>query len=129
MLRVWVPTKKSSSWMDDDEVVECEKEVWRSGVWARVRRGDLVHNTAIGDFGLVLPFAHRKRDTDAIVGDRNEGKLISDGKYLRDFTFTYDAVGHLPPWLDMLSYSPGFYHNIVASSSPSGNPVFCKSSI
>lgn len=50
-LRVWIPTKKSSSWMDDDEVVECEKEVWRSGVWARVRRGDLVHNTAIGDFG------------------------------------------------------------------------------
>lgn len=38
---------------------------------------------------------------------RNEGKLISDGKYLRDFTFTYDPVGHLPPWLDMLSYSPG----------------------
>lgn len=60
----------------------------------------------------------------------NEGKLIYDGKYLRDFQFTYDLIGHLPvspaslafveqaadthlfqPWLDMLAFPPGYYHS------------------
>ncbi|KAI5478288.1 F-box domain contaning protein [Pseudohyphozyma bogoriensis] len=102
-LKVWVPTKNGSSWMGDDEVVECEREVWRSGVWNHTKRGDVVQNVAVEPFG-------------------NIGKLLSDGKFLRDFSFTYDGVGHLPPWFDMLACSPGFYHNVVASSTP--NPVF-----
>ncbi|KAM0749816.1 hypothetical protein T439DRAFT_348592 [Meredithblackwellia eburnea MCA 4105] len=100
-LRVWVPTK--ATWMSDEEIIEVEREVWRSGVWTSTQRGDVVHNVAVGEFG-------------------NEGKLISDGKYLRDFVFTYDMVGHLPPWLDMLVLSPSYYHNVAAASS--SNPVF-----
>ncbi|KAK4696584.1 hypothetical protein P7C70_g8354, partial [Phenoliferia sp. Uapishka_3] len=100
LLRVWVPSK--SGWMDDSEMVECEREVWRSGMWAHTRRGDVVHNVALGDFG-------------------NEGKLISDGKFLRDLAFTYDVIGHLP-FLDMLHYPPAYYHNVVASST--STPVF-----
>lgn len=68
-----------------------------------MRRGDVVWNIALGDFG-------------------NEGKLISDGRFLRDLQHTFDHVGHLPSWLDMLSYSPSTYHNIIVSSL--ANPVF-----
>jgi hypothetical protein len=39
--------------MDDGDVVECEREVWRSGVWAETRRGDVVANVAITPFGNV----------------------------------------------------------------------------
>ncbi|KAL8286440.1 hypothetical protein RQP46_004457 [Phenoliferia psychrophenolica] len=99
-LRVWVPTK--TGWMDDGEVVEVEREIWRGGVWGHTKRGDVVHNVAVGDFG-------------------NEGKLISDGRFLRDFTFQFDLIGHLP-FLDMLTFAPAYYHNVVASST--SNPVF-----
>lgn len=47
-LRVWVPTAKGESWMNDTEIVECEREIWRSGrgAWANLRRGDIVVNVA-----------------------------------------------------------------------------------
>ncbi|KDE02935.1 hypothetical protein MVLG_06532 [Microbotryum lychnidis-dioicae p1A1 Lamole] len=102
-LRTWVPLSGTTSWMADSEVVECEREIWRSGVWGEMRRGDVVVNTAIAPFG-------------------NLGKLIFDGKFLRDFEYRYDVVGHLPNWLGMLSFSPQYYHNIVAASTAS--PVF-----
>ncbi|GAA6031849.1 hypothetical protein JCM8097_002019 [Rhodosporidiobolus ruineniae] len=114
-LRVWVPTAAASAqyggigggadgWMTDQEVVEAEREVWRStGCWAQLRKGDVVTNVAIPAFG-------------------NVGKLMFDGRYLRDLAFEYDVVGHLPPWLNMLALSPSYYHNIVVSSS--SNPVF-----
>lgn len=76
-LRVWVPTADGSSWMKDAEVVECEREVWRSGVWSELRRGDVVQNVAVAAFG-------------------NAGRLLSDGQYLRDLEYIYDVVGHLP---------------------------------
>ena len=103
MLRVWVPTAKGQSWMGDEELVECEREVWRAGLWHLLRRGDLVHNVAIGDFA-------------------NDGKLVSDGKYLRDLEFKFDPVGHCPDWIDMLAFAPGYHHNLIASST--NNPVF-----
>lgn len=106
-LKVWVPTKGGGSWMDDAEVIECEREVWRSGVWSEMKRGDVVSNMAISAVG-------------------NIGKLLHDGKFLRDFSFAFDAAGHLPPWLNAVVFSPGYYHNIVASSTSS--PVICTSS-
>ena len=30
VLRVWVPTKGGGTWLSDEELVECEREVWRS---------------------------------------------------------------------------------------------------
>lgn len=77
-LRVWVPTRSGESWMADGEVIECEREVWRSsGAWAQLRRGDVVANVAIPAFG-------------------NVGTLVFDGKFLRDLSFEFDVVGHLP---------------------------------
>lgn len=29
----------------------------------------------------------------------------------------------LQSWLDMLTLSPSYYHNLITSSSPQGNPV------
>lgn len=47
LLRVWVPCE--NSWMSDEEVLEVEREVHRSGVWNLLRKGDLVRNIALGD--------------------------------------------------------------------------------
>ncbi|GAA5992098.1 hypothetical protein JCM5350_006346 [Sporobolomyces pararoseus] len=104
-LRVWVPTAKGQSWMSDQELIECERELFRSGkgVWAQLRKGDVVYNTAIESFG-------------------NCGRLLFDGRYLRDLAFDFDVVGHCPSWLNMLTLSPSHYHNILASST--SNPVF-----
>ncbi|BGP30606.1 hypothetical protein JCM10296v2_002362 [Rhodotorula toruloides] len=102
-LRVWVPTRDGGSWMTDNELVECEREVYRSGVWTQLKKGDVVANV-----GVVLPFG-------------NVSKLVFDGKFLRDLSFSYDAVGHLPNWLNMLSFSPAYFHNVIVSSTP--NPV------
>ncbi|GAA5921471.1 hypothetical protein JCM3775_003064 [Rhodotorula graminis] len=103
-LRVWVPTRNGESWMADGEVIECEREVWRSsGAWAQLRRGDVVANVAIPAFG-------------------NVGTLVFDGKFLRDLSFEHDVVGHLPAWLNMLGFSPSHFHNIIVASS--SNPVF-----
>ncbi|GAA5907302.1 hypothetical protein JCM6882_002801 [Rhodosporidiobolus microsporus] len=110
-LRVWVPLASSTSaaaaegWMTDAEVVECEREVWRAGngAWAQMKKGDIVSNVACEAFG-------------------NVGKMVFDGRYLRDLAFSFDVVGHLPPWLNMLALSPSYYHNIVVSSS--SDPVF-----
>lgn len=88
ILRVWVPLTSSTStsaetiptnWMSDIDVENCETEMrycYPPGQ-ERVRRGDIVHNISMGDFG-------------------NEGRLLFDGKYLRDFCFEYDSLGHLP---------------------------------
>lgn len=100
LLRVWVPAK--SNWMDDAEVVECEREIFRAGVWSHLKRGDVVWNVAIGDFA-------------------NEGKLLFDGKYLRDLSYVYEPVGHLPSWINMLAFSPSYFHNVISSTNP--NPL------
>ncbi|GAA5950825.1 hypothetical protein JCM8115_004984 [Rhodotorula mucilaginosa] len=100
-LRVWVPTR-SVGWMTDQEVVDVEREVWKSGFWAELRKGDVVRNVAIEALG-------------------NSGVLIFDGRFLRDLAYTHDSLGHLPPWFDALSVSPSYFHNILFSSSP--NPV------
>ncbi|GAA5936294.1 uncharacterized protein JCM15063_002772 [Sporobolomyces koalae] len=104
-LRVWVPTNRGESWMTDGELIECEREIWRSGkgVWSQLRKGDIVTNIAIEAFG-------------------NLGRMIYDGKFLRDLSFEWDVVGHLPNWLNMLAFSPSHFHGILASSS--SNPVF-----
>lgn len=100
-LRVWVPTR-SVGWMTDQEVVDVEREVWKSGFWAELRKGDVVRNVAIEALG-------------------NSGVLIFDGRFLRDLAYTHDSLGHLPPWFDALSVPPSYFHNILFSSSP--NPV------
>lgn len=51
-LRVWVPMREvGGSWMGDEEVVECEREVWRCGGWREVRKGDVVANVAVRTWG------------------------------------------------------------------------------
>ena len=75
-LRVWVPTR-SVGWMTDQEVVDVEREVWKSGFWAELRKGDVVRNVAIEALG-------------------NSGVLIFDGRFLRDLAYTHDSLGHLP---------------------------------
>jgi hypothetical protein len=49
----------------------------------------------------VRPFVHGWR---AVLIART-GKLIFDGKYLRDLSFSYDPVGHLPSWINVVRFS------------------------
>ncbi|KAK4053453.1 hypothetical protein OIV83_001620 [Microbotryomycetes sp. JL201] len=101
VFRVWVPTGQGhgAEWMTTEELIECEREIWRSGVWNELRKGDVIANVAISRLG-------------------NLGRVIFDGKYLRDFMFKFDMVGHLPNWLQSLCFPPAFYHNVVATSTP-----------
>lgn len=69
------------------------------------KRGDCVHNCALGDFA-------------------NEGKVLSDGRFLRDLSFSYDAVGHLPGWLNAMAFSPSHFHSTIASSTEEGPIVY-----
>ncbi|CAO1613327.1 unnamed protein product [Parajaminaea phylloscopi] len=101
LFRVWVPTR-NSIWQSDDEVVRCERELFLAGVWSFLQRGDIVWNVAMGD-------------------ENNVGRMIFDGQYLRDLTYRFDKAGHLPPWQNMFLHSPGYYHNIIRSST--ANPV------
>ena len=115
VMRVWVPLKQGS-WMDDDEVIQCEREMWRSGIWPMVRKGDLIWNMAAGDFGneggLLTPDFLRSHYSNW----GTTGKLISDSKFLRDLAYSYDAVGHIPVslnhlnnvrWVSLFDHSPG----------------------
>ncbi|POW21979.1 hypothetical protein PSHT_01707 [Puccinia striiformis] len=113
LFKVWVPC--ADHWMSNEELAECERELWRSQVWSYLKKGDVCWNLAIGDFG-------------------NEGKLLFDGRFLRDLNFEFDEVGHLPvgqflsssftrhSWLNMLDFSPSYFHKIISSSTTS--PIF-----
>lgn len=55
----------------------------------------------------------------------NIGRLIFDGRYLRDFDFTYDRLGHIPSYLDSLAFSPAYFHNCVHSTAPNAVVHLC----
>lgn len=101
IFKVWVPSV--DHWMSNEELSECERELWRSQIWTYLEKGDVCWNLAIGDFA-------------------NEGKLVFDGRFLRDLLFEFDEVGHLPSWLDMLEFPPSYFHKIIASST--STPIF-----
>ncbi|POW14408.1 hypothetical protein PSHT_07446 [Puccinia striiformis] len=96
LFKVWVPC--ADHWMSNEELAECERELWRSQVWSYLKKGDVCWNLAIGDFG-------------------NEGKLLFDGRFLRDLNFEFDES-----WLNMLDFSPSYFHKIISSSTTS--PIF-----
>lgn len=64
---------------------------------------------------------------------------MSDGRFLRDLSYSYDHVGHLPvryplyhvpqiaddsaqTWINAMTLSPGHFHGHIASSDPN-HPV------
>ncbi|KAI8450298.1 hypothetical protein BY996DRAFT_4229232 [Phakopsora pachyrhizi] len=101
ILKVWVPSIEGV--MSSKELVECEKELWKSEIRGFLRTGDVCWNTAIGS-------------------RENLGKVIYDGQVLRELQQLWDPTGHLPNWLNMLKFSPSFYHNVIKSSN--STPVF-----
>lgn len=120
LLRVWIPCE--TQWMTDLEVVEVEREVHRSGVWGLLKRGDLVRNIALGDIaneGMCRVFLSLKPLLNQLIRIQHysTGILIFDGKYLRDLSYAHDTIGHLPSWLNSLTFSPSYFHNQIASST------------
>ncbi|EPQ31681.1 uncharacterized protein PFL1_01014 [Pseudozyma flocculosa PF-1] len=103
LFRVWVPSCEEGGWLSDAELSRCERELFIAGVWSFLKRGDVVWDCAIGD-------------------ERNVGKYMFDGRYLRDLSFMFDRTGHLPSWINAFSYAPSYYHNIIRSSS-SAQPI------
>lgn len=64
LANVWVPAegiKSKDGWMSTEELIECERELQRAGVFQLLQRGDCVENICFEAFG-------------------NDGKLIFDGK-------------------------------------------------
>ncbi|TKY87149.1 hypothetical protein EX895_003826 [Sporisorium graminicola] len=98
--RAWVPSSEAGGWLSDTELARCERELFIAGVLPHLQRGDVVWDCAVGD-------------------ERNEGKYIFDGRYLRDLSFMFDRAGHLPSWLNAFQFAPSYYHNIVRSSDAS----------
>lgn len=103
--RAWVPSREVGGWLSDIELARCERELFIAGVWPHLKKGDVVWDCAIGD-------------------ERNEGKYIFDGRYLRDLSFMFDRVGHLPSWLNAFTFVPSYYHNIVQSGDSSEPVVY-----
>lgn len=99
LFRVWVPPRDPSGWLSDDELASCELELYNSGVWNFMKRGDVVWDVAVPD-------------------SMNDGKYIFDGHYLRDLSYAYDVVGHLPAWLNAVVFCPSYWHNIIKASTP-----------
>ena len=100
VLRVWVPT--AGTWMTNEELEECEREIHRADLWGSLKKGDLLRNVAVSDIA-------------------NEGLVIFDGKYLRDLSHVHDRLGHLPSWLNGLAFSPSYFHNLITCTK--GEPV------
>lgn len=98
--RAWVPSAEAGGWLSDTELARCERELFIAGVLPHLQKGDVVWDCAVGD-------------------ERNEGKYIFDGRYLRDLSFMFDRGGHLPSWLNAFSFAPSYYHNIIRSSDAS----------
>ncbi len=103
--RVWVPSTETGAWLSDTELARCERELFIAGVWPHLKKGDVVWDCAVGE-------------------ERNEGKYIFDGRYLRDLSFMFDRAGHLPSWLNAFSFAPSYYHNIVRSTDASQPVVY-----
>lgn len=96
--RVWVPASDPNGWLSDEELNQCESELYKAGIWNFMKKGDVVWDTAVGD-------------------RMNEGKYIFDGHYLRDLSYAHDVAGHLPSWLNCVLFSPSYWHNIILSST------------
>ena len=105
LFRAWVPSREAGGWLSDTELARCERELFIAGVLPYLKKGDVVWDCAVGD-------------------ERNEGKYIFDGKYLRDLAFMFDRAGHLPSWLNAFAFAPSYYHNIIRSSDASQPVVY-----
>lgn len=103
--RAWVPSAEAGGWLSDTELARCERELLIAGVLSHLKKGDVVWDCAVGD-------------------ERNEGKYVFDGRYLRDLSFMFDRGGHLPSWLNAFCFAPSYYHNIVRSSDASQPVVY-----
>jgi len=103
--------------MTDQEVGLCESELSQCGgdLLDHLRRGDVIWNVAVTPLG-------------------NRGKLLWDGKYLRDLSYAFSSLGHLPAWIDAFSFPPSYYHQVIMSptaaspnevpqSDRSGDPI------
>ena len=63
--RVWVPSRDiQGGWLTDEELTRCEQELFKSGVWKMLKKGDVVWDCALSS-------------------QRNDGKYIFDGNFLR----------------------------------------------
>ncbi|GAC96211.1 hypothetical protein PHSY_003791 [Pseudozyma hubeiensis SY62] len=103
--RAWVPSAEAGGWLSDTELARCERELLISGVLSHLKKGDVVWDCAVGD-------------------ERNEGKYVFDGRYLRDLSFMFDRGGHLPSWINAFCFAPSYYHNIIRSSDASQPVIY-----
>ena len=98
LFRIWAPESESSSWIFSNELQRTERELFIAGIWRYLCRGDVVVNCAKHAHG-------------------NEGRYIFDGDGFMPLSVKYDALGHLPPYVNMLHHPPLFYDGVVRNGA------------
>lgn len=98
LFRIWAPESESSSWIFSNELQRTERELFIAGIWRYLCRGDVVVNCAKHAHG-------------------NEGRYIFDGDGFMPLSVKYDALGHLPPYINMLHHPPLFYDGVVRNGA------------
>ncbi|WFD27122.1 hypothetical protein MNAN1_002118 [Malassezia nana] len=85
MFQAWAPT--SPGWAP--EVQRVERELFVSGVWRCLCKGDVAINMATGS------------------------RFLFDGEAFEPLATQYDLQGHLPAWINVLQYPPTYFDPVL----------------
>ncbi|KAI3624337.1 hypothetical protein CBS14141_002765 [Malassezia furfur] len=97
LFRVWAPEDEHTADAYSTELQRTERELFIAGIWRFLQRGDMALNVAKPD-------------------QFNDGRYIFNGEGFVPLSTTFDPIGHLPPFLNMLLYPPQYYHGVVRYS-------------
>ncbi|PKI82867.1 hypothetical protein MVES1_003684 [Malassezia vespertilionis] len=100
VFRVWTPEDQGTDEFFGTELQRAERELFIAGIWRYLNRGDMVLNTAKCD-------------------QYNDARYIFNGESFMPLPATYDPIGHLPSFMNMLLYPPTLYHGVVRYSGTS----------
>ncbi|WFD00075.1 hypothetical protein MYAM1_002821 [Malassezia yamatoensis] len=97
LFKVWLPEGESTQDVYSTELQRTERELFIAGTWRLLQRGDMALNVAKVDHS-------------------NEGRYIFNGEGFVPLPTQFDPIGHLPSYINMMLYPPGFYNTVIRSS-------------
>ena len=98
VFRVWVPYRSGTEETFGSELQRVERELFVAGVWRFLQPGDVAMNMARPD-------------------RRNDGRYVFTGEGLAPLSTTYDPIGHVPPYFNLLLFPPAYYNSVLRSSA------------
>ncbi|WFD44428.1 hypothetical protein MPSI1_003096 [Malassezia psittaci] len=97
LFKVWLPEGETTEDAYSTELQRTERELFIAGTWRLLQRGDMALNIAKVDHS-------------------NEGRYIFNGEGFVPLPTQFDPIGHLPSYINMMLYPPGFYNGVIRSS-------------